>query len=908
MHACCIFLLKSYIQKRIAEIKLEIMDDGNDNNDNDNDEMEVDNEEEEEQQQHQPVLLRRISRHALNRRHNRHGHPGRPKFSLGTKISLTDNILYEQYENSMIIRLDGEIIGYERIIIHTDDDDDKEEMTEKEIAVAAAAVAASYQIDTNDNGNRDESKSTSATATATDSTTMEQDQDQKPEHQQEQQQCTFLKFMSETEIKSNLSNDDPSYIIDLYFGRNLREMIQVHHTLVRDRSLMPDITQMNWCTLFQAIQRKPTLARARFPLYDEDGDVIGNFTILAMALLIILLNKRDDDDDDTPKIVYDVDDKTIIKTLLQFYPKGIEQGKYHDKNRQLKGGSKFLGILHFILENDDEEDQHIIYQNNSTSSDSNNEQPDYFANLLDPEILKLLITSSSPRCTSSYNHGQYLCTEYCPSLQNHLPIHRFMYSAWVTTSSSRTTRRRQKQSKQYNGITKNINTITDWLCSDGVSLEIDDTILLSPQLRIILQNNWQSVTFMLCEKFTGTMNYSTKVLNYLLYDCIAGGCCNDKPTNPDDSNNLASVETIFGFFLHHGGGGIVKWFKDHLSRRSLSNKNNDYNNVPNSLITLMFKYLNGGVEPGQPPQQNYTRQDNIQNFFHSCLQLYVNNQRSLLSIPPTNITCRSSHDRVKAYVSSGQQQQQQYCDHNYNDKRNRRECVLDALAIVQRNMVVFLEAGKNDDGNDEVSKNDDGNDAADENENERRMLQLRSHNYVVKHLKIIGLMWKKYYNTFWLLSITTPTSILTTADTITTKSNTTNTTNNNNNNSTNNNNNNNSTTTISDGGFATSGSATGINLLPRGHHYNINNNDVNVVERIYELLRANPAAILLATTTTTSRTVFLERRRRQQRTALAMATAAATSATSIIAPTVTPSKPALAFGQVSEIEVEGVGK
>ena len=410
-------------------------------NDNDHDEMEVDNEgegaQQQQQQQHQPVLLRRIPRHALNRRHNRHGR--RPKFSIGTKISLTDNILYEQYENSMIIRLDGEIIGYERILIHTDDadespnkykwnylvrfvdhnhlfedpdqhneddddddddsdnnDDSEEEMTEKEIAVAAA-VAASYQIDTNDNGNRDESKSTSATTTATDSTTMEQDQ----------QQYTFLKLMSETEIKSNLSNDDPSYIMDLYFGRNLREMIQVHHTLVRDRSLMPSSTQMNWCKLFQTIQSTPTIARARFPLYDEDGDVIGNFTILAMALLIILLNKqRDDDDDDNPKIVYDVDDITIIKTLLQFYPKGIEQGKYHDKNRQLKGGSKFLGILHFILENDDEEDQHIIYQNNSTTSDSKNEQPEYFANLLDPEILKLLITS--PRCTSSYNHGQYL--------------------------------------------------------------------------------------------------------------------------------------------------------------------------------------------------------------------------------------------------------------------------------------------------------------------------------------------------------------------------------------------------------------------------------------------------------------------------------------------------------------------
>ena len=103
-------------------------------NDNDHDEMEVDNNEgegaqpqqqqQQQQQQHQPVLLRRISRHALNRRHHRHGRGRLPKFSLGTKISVTDNILYEHYENSMIIRLDGEIIGYERINIHTDDADE----------------------------------------------------------------------------------------------------------------------------------------------------------------------------------------------------------------------------------------------------------------------------------------------------------------------------------------------------------------------------------------------------------------------------------------------------------------------------------------------------------------------------------------------------------------------------------------------------------------------------------------------------------------------------------------------------------------------------------------------------------------------------------------------------------------
>jgi hypothetical protein len=455
-------------------------------------------------------------------------------------------------------------------------------------------------------------------------------------------------------------------------------------------------------------------------------------------------------------------------------------------------------------------------------------------------------------------------------------------------------------------------------------------------VRVILKNNWQSITFMLCEKFIGTMNYSTKVLNYLLYECI-GSISIGIHSNP--------VEIIFGGYTHKGGGGIVKWFKDHSSH-----------NVPNSLIALMFRYLRDN-------------RNDIQYLFHSCLQLYVNSQKAILKIPPVNIitprrlpimkTKKAIETKSKSSSRGGEKEQHQLDNENgdgttltskqvgvvsfsstnpttnstcsINENNNPYElleCVLDALAIVQRNMVALQVTGACRFS----AVSDDHDDGGDDRERERtRMMQLRCHNIIIKHSKIIGQMWKKYYETYWLTPSTST----------------------------------NTTTKNNDFGF-------GINLLPRHRHplytairrnhpfrpivqdvLNLdtsilleddslssssrssssllppfafaateycsqslvepvapppylcdgiidNNNDVNVIERIYELLRANPAAILLATTTT-ARTV--EHRRRT-----ATATAAPKITTSMLAPIVTPSKSALSVVDLGQAVEGGGGK
>jgi len=91
-----------------------------------------------------------------------------------------------------------------------------------------------------------------------------------------------------------------SYIIALYFGRNLREMIQVwYHTssgnsnrsngsgsgsgsssgsVLREyrNSLFRSIPPMNGTLFFDELKKCPTIAVARFPLYDSTGDTIGD--------------------------------------------------------------------------------------------------------------------------------------------------------------------------------------------------------------------------------------------------------------------------------------------------------------------------------------------------------------------------------------------------------------------------------------------------------------------------------------------------------------------------------------------------------------------------------------------------------------------------------------------------------
>jgi len=104
-----------------------------------------------------------------------------------------------------------------------------------------------------------------------------------------------------------------------------------------------------------------------------------------MAIIILLVNCRDrhgglsgayqdddddDEDDDATNRKYpspltltsekehhgsdnkEFDDVTLITKLLQIYPKGIQQGIYHNRVRQLNGGSQYLGILQLIMEFD----------------------------------------------------------------------------------------------------------------------------------------------------------------------------------------------------------------------------------------------------------------------------------------------------------------------------------------------------------------------------------------------------------------------------------------------------------------------------------------------------------------------------------------------------------------------------
>mmetsp|Transcript_31855 Transcript_31855/g.35763 ORF Transcript_31855/g.35763 Transcript_31855/m.35763 type:complete len:172 (+) Transcript_31855:371-886(+) len=125
------------------------------------------------------------------------------------------------------------------------------------------------------------------------------------------------------------------------------------------------------------------------------------------------------------------------------------------------------------------------------------ELPNYFATLIHPDILKLFITSPVMN-----KYGQYLSTEFCPSFQKPMPLHRMMYSAWVN-------HRIQPQSRRTNMCTttrhdSKIHSIDDWLSRSCTCNKvkvpvnpflIDDSIL-SPQVKIVLQNNRQAVTFM----------------------------------------------------------------------------------------------------------------------------------------------------------------------------------------------------------------------------------------------------------------------------------------------------------------------------------------------------------------------------------------------------------------------------
>ena len=551
----------------------------------------------------QQQLLRRLPQYALKRRRRRRNHPNMnkkkkkkttkqnqeqdqyaPKFSIGTKISITDSVLYRHYDHKIDIRLDGTIEGYERVHNNTatadddDDDDDDDDVDDKyEWNYIVRFIDHEHLFEEQDqgqeesedededdsddddeieeengNGNENEegdvdendekarkdraAQSLQSAVARAEVYNMIAGADLEEGHplpsssssENDATSTSFLKVMPEQDIADSLSRDDVSYIIDTYFGRNLREILQVRYTsgggngnsssssstVLREyrHYLSNPIPAMNWTVFFQEVKMCPNIARARFPLYDSTGETIGDFTVLAMALIVLLVSDRQD-----------ARSVTIVAQLLEVYPKGIQQGIYHNRNRQLAGGSKYLGILQFIMEFDTHEDHYQRYQRerlrlclcqqdddgNDTNEHENKKEgtdddpqqpllvvvPDYFATLIHPDILKLFITSSV-----NARYGQYLSTEFCPSAHNTMPLHRMMYSSWVTHRIPPPPRRTKRQHLTTRHDTF-IHSIDDWLSRSCTCNKkrvpvnpflIDDTIL-SPQVKMILQNNWQAV-------------------------------------------------------------------------------------------------------------------------------------------------------------------------------------------------------------------------------------------------------------------------------------------------------------------------------------------------------------------------------------------------------------------------------
>ena len=244
---------------------------------------------------------------------------------------------------------------------------------------------------------------------------------------------------------------------------------------------------------------------------------------------------------------------------------------------------------------------------------------------------------------------------------------------------------------------------------------------------------------MLCEQIIGTMNYSRTVLNYLLYDCIhtsSESTTNNKKNDPDTTTTTTNtVDAIFGGYIHKGGGGIVKWFNanNNAARKQNGGRRMTRLHVPNSFIALLFKYIT-------PYNQSV---------LHSCLQLYVQQQRHLLSVPPhlpttiattpptTTLTTTPITTTTPGSESSDVDTTTTTIAKDINTNNNTTkllECVLDALAIVQRNMVALpyqpLSTKKSTSTTSTPAPQ-------------------RSNDIIIKHCKIIGSMWKQYYQTFW---------------------------------------------------------------------------------------------------------------------------------------------------------------
>jgi len=454
-------------------------------------------------QQHQALLLRRTSENDLTR-------SPRPKmkYSIGAKVSMVDHVWNRHLEDSVEMRLDGIIEGYEQIYDDLPDYDymykwaylvrfvhhgHVRDIEEDEVVTTPVKIPISF--------------------------------------------ATFLKFLSEEEVSQSLSNDNPEYIIDKNFGRNLREMIEFRGRLVR-RDLVPLLPPtVDWGVFLKDLKRIPNIAKIEFVFFDREGNINGYFTVLTLAILVLTVHQRHRHLETIP-LPY------IVSKIVDADPEAVKQGRYD------LGRNRSLGILCFLLEFDSDE-------GGDEGGDDYNEVD--FAKELNPKILEILITSSG-------HHGQYLATEFCPYIEDWMPLRRFLAEYYTITGD-------------------------EYLDDDGEQTDVK--MMISPQAQVILENDWRAAAFLLCEQFIGTVNHNQVVLDYLLDVCIskrifhAARACFDHSFGRD----------------HEDDSGIEEWFA------KCENKG-----VPSSLIATMFKFL--------------VKKD--QDLFRKCLELYNDGQMHLL--------------------------------------------------------------------------------------------------------------------------------------------------------------------------------------------------------------------------------------------------------------------------------------
>ena len=209
-------------------------------------------------QQHPALVLRRTPDNDLTS-------SPRPemKYSIGTKVSIVDHVWCAPLDDLIEMRLDGIIEGYEQI--HDDDNDDYDNMYEWKYLVRFVHHGHVREIEEDVN----------AVNTIVFQTSF----------------ATFLKFLSEEDVSRSLSNDNPEYIIDKHFGRNLREMIEFRGRLVR-RDLVPLLPPtVDWNVFLEDLKRIPRMAKIEFDLFHQERNNGGYFSVLTLAILVLTLHQ-----------------------------------------------------------------------------------------------------------------------------------------------------------------------------------------------------------------------------------------------------------------------------------------------------------------------------------------------------------------------------------------------------------------------------------------------------------------------------------------------------------------------------------------------------------------------------------------------------------------------------------------